>query len=119
MGFWSNTGGRGRAGEALATAYLELIGWTIEARNQRIAGVEVDLLAADGAARVLVEVKVRSRADYGGAAAAVDHTKRVRLVRAAHGLEPGGRRPVRIDVVAIELDGDGASIRHYRNAVSE
>ena len=57
----------GDAGERLAAAYLELAGCTVLERNRRLAGVEVDLIAGEGATRVLVEVKFRGRSDYGGA----------------------------------------------------
>jgi len=110
---------RGRAGEALAAAYLELAGCRVTARNVRLGGVEVDALATDGPTEVVVEVKVRGRSDYGGAAAAVDGAKRARLVRAARALQLAGARRVRIDVVAVELTPDGATIRHDRNAVTE
>ena len=60
---------RGRAGESLAAAYLELVGCRTVARNMRLGGVEVDLVVYEGSARVVVEVRMRSRADYGGAAA--------------------------------------------------
>ena len=110
---------RGRAGEALAVAYLELAGFRVTGRNLRLAGVEVDALASDGPARVLVEVKVRGRADFGGAAAAVDHRQRARLVRAAHALQQSGADRVRIDVVAVDVTPEGATVRHYRNAVTE
>jgi len=108
---------RGRAGEALATAYLGLAGFEVRRRNVRLAGVEVDLVARDGRAWVVVEVKLRNRPDYGGAAAAVDERKRARLRRAALALlaEEGG--PVRVDVVAMELTAEGLSLRHVRNAV--
>lgn len=110
---------RGRAGESLAIAYLELAGCRLLARNLRLGGVEVDAVVGDGAARVVVEVKVRGRGDYGGAAAAIDHTKRARLVRAARALEQQGAACVRIDVVAVDVSPDGATVRHYRNAVTE
>ena len=74
---------RGRVGEALAAAYLEMVGCRCVARNVRLAGVEVDLVVDDGPSRVLVEVRVRSRGDYGGAAATILRAKRERLVRAA------------------------------------
>lgn len=109
----------GRAGEAMAMAYLELAGCRVQARNVRLAGVEVDAVAADGPAQVVVEVKYRGRSDYGGAAAAVDAAKRLRLVRAARALQLTGARRVRIDVVAVELTPDGATVRHYRDAVTE
>jgi putative endonuclease len=110
---------RGRAGEDLAAAYLRLAGLEIERRNARIAGVEVDLVAREGRAWVVVEVKLRNRPDYGGAAGAVDARKCVRLRRAALALlaEEGG--PVRVDVVAMELTGEGLALRHVRDAVQD
>ena len=109
----------GRNGEALAVAYLELMGYTIEARNLKIAGIEVDVVATDGRVRALVEVKLRTRADYGGAALAVNHVKRERLRRAALALGRADALPVRIDVVTIEPQDGGMTLRHYRNAVTE
>jgi putative endonuclease len=111
------TGERGRAGERLAEAYLELLGARPCGRNVRIAGVEVDLVVDDGPVRVLVEVKLRSRGDYGGAALAVDHRKRHRLLRAASALVQTGISRVRVDVVTIDLDPDGARVSRYRNIV--
>jgi putative endonuclease len=111
------TRARGQAGEALAAAYLTLLGWGALERNVRVGGVEVDLVAVDGDTRVLVEVKYRGRADFGGAALAVDQGKRDRLRRAALACEACGVRWVRIDVVAMELTDDGLRLRHYRNAV--
>ena len=110
---------RGRAGEALAIAYLELAGYRLIARNLRLGGVEVDALAGDGPSQVVVEVKCRGRSDYGGAAAAIDAAKRARLLRAARALQLSGARCVRIDVVAVDLSPEGATVRHYRNAVTE
>ena len=109
---------RGRVGEALAAAYLELVGCRCVARNVRLAGVEVDLVVDDGPSRVLVEVRVRSRGDYGGASATVVRAKRERLVRAALALEQQGGRHPRVDVVAIDLTSSGATLTHHRNAVT-
>jgi putative endonuclease len=110
---------RGLAAEAMAAAYLELIGCEMIARNVRMHGVEVDLVAREDRTHVLVEVKWRNRSDYGGAALAVDHVKRRRLLRAAHHAAAERSGPLRIDVVAIELSSEGAAVRHYRNAVTE
>jgi putative endonuclease len=108
---------RGRAGEALAAAYLELAGLEVKRRNVRLAGVEVDVVAREGCAWVVVEVKLRNRPDYGGAAGAVDERKCARLRRAALALltEEGG--PVRVDVVAMDLTAEGLTLRHVRDAV--
>ena len=110
---------RGARAESLAAAWLELAGHRVIERNVRIGGVEVDLLARDGETHVIVEVKLRGRSDYGGAAQAVDHAKRARLRRAARALGPSGAALVRIDVIAIETEPDGLTLRHYRNAVTD
>jgi len=109
---------RGRAGEALAAAYLELMGCRLVARNVRLGGVEVDLVVDDGPSRVLVEVRLRSRGDYGGAAETLGPAKRDRLRRAASVLVQQGVRHPRVDVVAVDLTPTGAVIAHYRNAVT-
>ena len=109
---------RGRAGEDLAAALLALRGLRVVARNVRLAGVEVDLIAEEGPVQVLVEVRLRSRADYGGAAETLDARKRARLVRAAQALAVGGAARVRLDVVAVDLTPDGAALVHYRNALA-
>ena len=109
---------RGRAAEALAAAYLELLGCHGVARNVRLGGVEVDLVVDDGPSRVLVEVRYRSRGDYGAAAETLDRVKRDRLRRAARALEQSGARYPRVDVVAIDLNATGAVISHHRNAIT-
>ena len=108
---------RGRAGESLAAAYLELVGCRVVARNVRLGGVEVDLVVDDGPSRVLVEVRVRSRGDYGGAAETLDRNKRVRLMRAALALEQQGVAHPRVDVIAIDLCSTGLQLAHHRNAI--
>jgi len=113
------TNRRGAGGESLAAAWLELDGHEVLGRNVKVGGVEVDVLARQGATRVVVEVKLRGRADYGGAALAVDRAKRERLMRAARALEQSGASAVRIDVIAIDTDPDGLRLRHYRNAVTD
>jgi len=110
---------RGSAAETLVAAFLELVGWEVTGRNRRLGGVEVDLVAVEGGVRVVVEVKFRTRSDYGGAALAIDPTKRGRLLRAARILAAERSGPVRIDVVAVEIEEQGARVRHYRNAVTE
>ena len=42
----------GAAAEDLAAAYVRLLGWEVVARNTRLAGVEVDLVAEIGRAHV-------------------------------------------------------------------
>lgn len=107
----------GMAAEDLATAYVALLGWSLEARNTRLAGVEVDLIARDGRTTVLIEVKYRARVDYGGADQAIDGRKRDRLRRAARAVS-AEYPDVRIDVVSIEPSPDGLVLTHHRNAIT-
>jgi putative endonuclease len=74
----------GDAFELHAVRYLTRRGLTPVARNVRYRGGEIDLImrAADGTI-VFVEVRARSRADYGGALASVGARKRARLILAA------------------------------------
>jgi len=98
----------GRRAEARATAFLESRGLELLERNFRCRGGEIDLVMQDGDVLVLVEVRSRSSAKFGGAAASVDPRKQRRLVLAARTLL--AKRPryarmrARFDVVAFESD---------------
>lgn len=103
----------GRAAEDRALAHLRRQGLDLLERNYRFApgrsrrGGEIDLIMRDrDGTLVFVEVRQRSRAHAGGAAASVGAAKRQRLVRAATGYLLRWREPppCRFDVVAI--DGD-------------
>lgn len=110
---------RGRAGEALAAAYFECRGLRVLARNSRLAGVEVDLIVADGDVRAIVEVRLRSRADFGGAISTLDPRKRERLRRAALALHQQGAAHPRVDLLTIDLTPEGARLEHLRNVVTD
>ncbi|MCC6869667.1 MAG: YraN family protein [Burkholderiales bacterium] len=74
---------RGAQAEALAAQFLERRGLTIVTRNFRIRQGEIDLVARDGDTLVFVEVRLRGRRDFGGAAASVTARKQQRIVTAA------------------------------------
>jgi putative endonuclease len=100
----------GRRGEDLACRHLEAQGLRLLERNYRCRAGEIDLVMLDGGTLVLVEVRSRSGATHGSAAATVGGRKQQRFIRAAHHLlltRPDYRRlPARFDVVA--LDGGHA-----------
>jgi len=98
--------GRGRDAEQRAAAFLRGRGLVELQRNFRVRGGEIDLVMRDGEHLVFVEVRFRSRTDFGGAAASVTAAKQARLALAARHylLRHGGNLPCRFDVVA--LDGD-------------
>jgi putative endonuclease len=117
----------GDAAERLVGQRLEAAGWAILARNVRVGRDELDLVAVDpGPPRtlVVVEVRRRGRRDFGLPEETLDRRKRVALRRAMGGLLEAGalpdgqtlpRLPVRLDLVALDVDGAGRpSIRHHR-----
>jgi uncharacterized protein (TIGR00252 family) len=65
----ANTSGAGAEWERRALAYLQRRGLTLLAANFRCPGGEIDLIMRDGATMVFVEVRQRSSASHGGAAA--------------------------------------------------
>lgn len=77
------TTARGREGETLAANFLEGRGLKIVDRNFRVRGGEIDLVCRDGKVLVFVEVRLRSRSDFGGAAASIGQRKRQRIILAA------------------------------------
>ena len=96
---------KGAAGEQLAAEYLLRQGLSLLERNFRVKGGEIDLICRDGKTTVFVEVRLRSRSDFGGAAASITATKQARLILAArHWLLRHGETPCRFDCVL--LDGD-------------
>jgi putative endonuclease len=74
---------RGRAAERGARRFLERRGLELIARNFRCRAGEIDLVMRDGATIVFVEVRLRSRTEWGSAADSIGAAKRARLVRAA------------------------------------
>ena len=108
----------GAAAEELAARHLLAHGLRIVDRNFRVRGGEIDLIARDGQTLVFVEVRLRSRADFGGAAASITARKQQRVILAAsHYLLAHGEQPCRFD--AILLDAlDANAIEWLKGAFS-
>jgi putative endonuclease len=108
----------GDAAEEAACALLERAGCRVAARQVSFRDGEIDIVAWDGAVLVFVEVRLRSSARFGGAAASIDWRKQRRIVRAArrylaqHFPEARRAPACRFDVVAV----DGARVDWLRAA---
>ncbi|NBS64326.1 MAG: YraN family protein [Betaproteobacteria bacterium] len=106
----------GDAGEDLALAYLERAGLSLVARQVAGRFGEIDLIMRERDELVFVEVRRRSRSDYGSAADSIGAAKQGRLRRSAElwlQKRHGDRLPAcRFDVCAI----DGERIDWIRNA---
>ena len=73
---------RGARGERLARRHLRRNGYRILFRNFRgRTGGEIDLVCRDHDTLVFVEVKTRTRQDFGRPIAAVDRQKQKRIAR--------------------------------------
>jgi putative endonuclease len=116
----------GDAAENRVARLLEQAGWRLLGRHVRVSRAEIDLLAVDPgppSALVIIEVRWRSRRDYGLAEETVDHAKRRRLHEAGFMLRERARLadgttvprlPLRFDLVVVEPDD---KVRHHRHAI--
>jgi putative endonuclease len=117
----------GRQGEDVAATYLARLSYEIVARNWRTRTGELDIVAREGEWLVFVEVRARR---VGRTAAApmlgrpeesVTARKQLQLAAMADAylFEMPWNGPWRIDVIAVEIRGDGsvARLNHLRDAV--
>jgi len=109
---------RGREAEALVARYLESRGLRILLCNFRVRGGEIDLICRDGKVLVFVEVRLRSRSDFGGAGASITASKRQRIILAArHYLSGKTECDCRFDCVLLDAL-DEKRIEWIKNAFS-
>lgn len=73
---------RGFASEQLAADHLCAKGLVIIARNFRCRVGELDLVCLDAGVLAVIEVRQRSRRDFGGALASVTRSKQRKIIRA-------------------------------------
>ena len=68
--------------EERAALHVQQRGYQIVARNFRCRTGELDIVAKRGQLLLIIEVRLRSSAGFGGAAASITVRKRARIVRA-------------------------------------
>lgn len=92
----------GYAAEDAAATWLVAQGLLLVERNVRYTFGEIDIVAWHGAVLVLVEVRLRSHAQFGDAAASITPRKQARLWAAgeAYAAQFAKPPPMRIDVLA-------------------
>ncbi|WP_434737110.1 YraN family protein [Actinospica acidiphila] len=116
-------GALGRYGETLAARRLTQAGMTVLARNWRCGRTgEIDIVARDGDALVVFEVKTRRAGAFQHPMAAITPAKASRLRGLAErwlqehgGAPPGG---VRIDLVGVLLPRRGAPVVEHVRGVA-
>jgi putative endonuclease len=108
----------GRRGEDLAAGYLASLGMRVLERNWRCPEGEIDIVALDGDALVIAEVKTRKSLAYGHPFEAVGADKLARLHRLASAwcrAQGLGSPPCRVDVIAVIDDGTGEpAVEHLK-----
>jgi len=100
----------GRWGEDVAARELKRRKYRILERNVRVGRGELDIVATDRDETVFVEVKTRRDQAFGGARAALTHTKARQLARLALTYlqqHPDRAGAYRIELVAIDIDPTG------------
>lgn len=108
----------GQLGEEMAVQYLQDRGYRIVERNFHLLKTEVDIIAAKDGVIIFVEVKTRSREDYGTGSEAVTLRKQKQLWKAAMAYVKDWS-PVRFDVISILIDPKtrkAKTITHHPNA---
>lgn len=94
--------------EQLVCDYLTKQGLQLLTQNYNCKMGEIDLIMLDGDFYVFVEVRFRSRADFGGGSASVDKHKQKKLIRTAtYYLQQNqllDKVPCRFDVVSVTDD---------------
>ena len=107
----------GKIAEDLATEFLKQQGLKILSRNFRCRFGEIDVICQDGKSLIFVEVRLRSRGDFGNAAASVTFQKQRKIISAAqHYLSQLDTQPIcRFDVITLDKL-DKHSIGWIKNA---
>lgn len=98
----------GQTAEQHACLYLQRQGLQLVTRNYSIRQGEIDLVMLESDVLVFVEVRFRSRRDFGDAAMSVTRSKQQKIIAAArhflHYHAQYANFAARFDVVAIQAD---------------
>jgi putative endonuclease len=114
-----NSSARGAWAEDLACRHLLDQGLVLLRRNYRCRRGEIDLVMRDGATIAFVEVRMRSRDDFGNGAQSVDQRKQSRVRSTAEHYLLRHANPLsacRFDVVSIGRAGDAHTLTWIRDA---
>lgn len=99
---------KGNKGEAIAVEYLETAGYEVLEQNYRHGRSEIDIIALKNNSLLLfVEVKVRTREDFGTAETFVSEHQQNKIKEAAeeyiHAIN--WQKNIRFDIITV--DGEG------------
>lgn len=115
----ASTSELGARAEELSCRFLLAHGLALITRNYRSRHGEIDLVMRDRDTVVFVEVRMRSRGDFGGAVESIDARKRRRLVATAeHYLQrrEHASTACRFDVVCVNANERNQEIEWIQDA---
>lgn len=109
----------GEIGEGAAGEYLVKKGYEVVLRNFSTRFGEIDLIMKDRERLVFVEVKTKKGLEFGTPEEMFTRGKYNKVKRMATVYLKGEDVPCRIDMVAVELDGQNlpVAVRHYENVI--
>ena len=107
----------GVKGELLAADYLSAKGYEVLVKNYRYKHAEIDIVARLGELLVFVEVKTRSKINFGYPEASVDKKKSAKVIQGAeqYVVESDWQGDVRFDIVSV-IVGRELQIEHFEDA---
>ncbi len=114
---------KGRQAETEAATFVAQMGMQVMDRNLRVGPLELDIVARDNDAVVVVEVRCRGQGSWVRAFASINYAKRANLRRAAQMMwlrrwnRIHGIQRVRFDIIAVNLEAArGKRIQYVRAA---
>ncbi|MBF0544893.1 MAG: YraN family protein [Candidatus Riflebacteria bacterium] len=114
----------GKNSENIAVSFLEKLGYKILFRNFRSRNAEIDIIAMDSSCLVFVEVRSKTKTDFGHPFETISLHKQRKIISAAQFFLMKNRlfetKACRFDVLAI-VDPEnktGVQIEHLKNAFS-
>ena len=108
----------GQEAERIAMCYLNDKGFVKQAQNYRFQRAEVDLIARKKDCLLFVEIKMRSKNDYGYPESFVSNKKKALYMLAANEYvhDTSWEGDVRFDVIALSKQGQDMDVQHFKDA---
>lgn len=110
----------GKNAEQQALSFLQKQGMRLLEQNYTCYSGEIDLIMQDGEDIVFIEVRSRSRTDYGHAIETITPRKQQKIIRAAtHFLQKKGclyKVSSRFDVITLQLVSNNWQLEWIKNA---
>jgi Holliday junction resolvase-like predicted endonuclease len=107
----------GNRGEATARRYLKRLGWRLIAKNLCFGNDELDILAVSPCEKILAIVEVRTTEDaLKKPESTLTKKKRTAMLRVAKRLNSTAIKhscELRVDLIAVRINGHKPTISHY------